>query len=125
VQQKRSTAPLGSDLRNARLEASLTQATLATRLGISLPTLRHAECARGALSGFIAIAAHLGKEISGRSLPPGDCLRHRLARLRERREISQRQLARIAGISPTSVAVSSLAILTPLRGNFASNTDPL
>lgn len=96
---------LGSDLRAARLAAGFTQATLGARVGISLPTLRQAERGLGALATFTALANVLGKEISGRSLPPGKSLGARLMALRKRRGLGRRPLADLAGISATTLAM--------------------
>lgn len=95
---------LGQDLRRARRVAGLTQAGIATRTGFSLPTVRAAERSEGALTTFLLLAASLGMEIGGGSLPAGDELGARLAVLRKRRGLGRRTVAELAGISPTTLA---------------------
>lgn len=104
MRQKRFHSPLGVDLRSARLAAGLTQAELATRVGVSLPTLRQAERGQGSLSTFVTVAEALGQATGGRSLPPGKTLGARLAALRKRKGIGRRTLAEAAAISPTTLA---------------------
>jgi transcriptional regulator with XRE-family HTH domain len=82
----------------------MTQAALALKAGVSLPTLRQSERAKGSLSTFVRLAAGLGKEIGGRSLPPGDDLGSRLRSLRERQKLGRRPVASLAGCSPTTLA---------------------
>ena len=96
---------LGADLRAARKAAGRTQTDLAQAAGVSLPTIRNAEGGRGTLETLAELADRLDREIGGRGLPPGGSLGERLAALRHRREIGQRGLAAMAGISPTSVGV--------------------
>ncbi len=104
LHQRRSSPPLGRDLRTTRKLATLTQSELAARAGCSLPTLRAAERGEGALKTFMSLAAVLDMQIGARSLPLGTTLGARLATLRGRREMGQRVVAQLAGISPTTLA---------------------
>lgn len=104
MHQIRSLSPLGSRLRQARKEARLTQPELAARVVLAVPTLRQAERGLGTLSTFATLAACLGLELSGRSLPPGESLGTRMSAMRTRRGWSLRDLAEKAGISPTTLA---------------------
>ncbi|MGI4794665.1 MAG: DNA N-6-adenine-methyltransferase [Janthinobacterium lividum] len=103
LRQKRFSSPLGVELQQARKACGLTQSVLATRVGISLPSVRAAERGSGSLTMFTSLADALGVEIGGRSLPPGDTLGGRLAALRKRRELGRRTVAKVAGISPTTL----------------------
>lgn len=103
MHQLRYLSGLGRDLLAARRGARLTQAALAVRVGVSLPTLRQAERGRGAMSGFMALAAALEHRVDGRSLPPGDGMGERLAAMRRRRRWGRRVVAAAAGVSPTTV----------------------
>ena len=67
-------------------------------------TVLQAENGRGSLAFFERIAAHLGHEIGARSLPPAKHLGERLAALRQRRGISCRSLALLAGVSAPTVS---------------------
>jgi len=51
---------LGNRLRNARLNADLTQAEVASRAGLSRPTVIAAEQGRGQLENLVAILVAMG-----------------------------------------------------------------
>ena len=104
MHQLRSLSLLGAELRTVRREARWTQPALAARTDITVPTVRQAERGRGDLAGFLVLAAALGMEIGGRSLPPGESLGTRLAAMRGRQGWSQRTVAQMAGISATTLA---------------------
>jgi phage N-6-adenine-methyltransferase len=104
LRQLRLLSSLGSDLRDARRAAGLTQADVASRVGISLPTLRQAERGQGALRMFLALADVLGMAVDARGLPPGSHLGQRLKAVRQQRRIGRRILATAAGVSPTTLA---------------------
>lgn len=97
---------LSPSLAAARQESGLTQAGLAARATLSVPTVRHLEAGRGQIRSFLKALAALELELGGRNLPPGSSLGARLADLRHRRGLSQRQLAALLGITqPTLVAL--------------------
>jgi phage N-6-adenine-methyltransferase len=97
---------LGPDLRGHRKAARLTQAELARRSGLSVPTVRLLEAGRGNLDSFHAALAPLGLELAGRNLPGGPSLGHSLATLRRHRGLGQRELAELVGATqPTVVAL--------------------
>ena len=104
MRQKPLHSTLGFKVLRSRREAGLTQMSLAAAVGISLPTLRQAERGKGSLATLTSLVAALGKEIGGRSLPPGESLGERLAALRLRQRLGRRTLAAIAGCSPTTLA---------------------
>src|SRR3954451_24824312 len=84
----------------------MTQADLAEATGLSMPTIRLLEEGRGNLDSWRAVLDRLGLELAGRSLPPGDAFGLRLASLRKRRRLSQRELADLVCVSqPTVVAL--------------------
>jgi DNA-binding XRE family transcriptional regulator len=84
----------------------LTQAALAAEVGLAEKTLRQLEQGRGNLDSWRAVLEHLGLELVGRSLPPGETLGTRLADPRRRRRLGQRALAELIGVSqPTIVAL--------------------
>ena len=97
---------LGPDLRNHRKAARITQAGLARETGVSVPTIRLLEAGRGNLDSWHAVLERLGLELIGRNLPGGDMLGVRVATLRRRRGLSQRELAALVEVShPTVVAL--------------------
>ena len=97
---------LSPSLAAARHESGLTQAGLAARAALSVPTVRHLEAGRGQIRSFLKALSALELELGGRNLPPGSSLGARLADLRHRRGLSQRQLAALLGITqPTLVAL--------------------
>ena len=104
MRQNRLHSSLGHALREARRASGLTQAALAVAGGCSRPTVRQAEGGQGTLGVFEALATTLGLRIGGRSLPPGDTLGQQLAALRKRRGLALRTVARLADLSPTTVA---------------------
>lgn len=103
--QKNRYHVLGPGLRNARAADGRTQEEVAAAAGLSRPVVVKAERGGGVrLDSFLAIAAVLGREIHGRSLPPGANIGERLGKLRERHRISVRGLSGIAGVSAPTVA---------------------
>jgi phage N-6-adenine-methyltransferase len=97
---------IGSELRKHRKECRMTQAALAVKAGLSVPTVRHLERTRGNLASWDPAVAVLALKIIGRNLPPGATLGQSIATLRRRRGFSQRALAELAGITqPTIVAI--------------------
>ncbi len=95
---------LGRRLRQARQFARISQSELASRVGVSLPTVRQAERGQGGAQVFLTLVHALDMELSGGSLPPGESLGQRLKALRQRQGLSQRDVAAKAGCSPTTVA---------------------
>ena len=104
LHQIRSASRLGRHLAAARADARLTQAELAALASCSVRSVWQAERGLGRADLFIRLAAVIGKEIAGRSLPPGDHLGVRLLALRRRTRTSRRQLSANSGVSPTSIA---------------------
>ena len=94
---------LGAAFRAARLPLS-TQVQLAEAAGIGVAAVRNLEQGRGTLTSWSAALAALGHELRGRSLVVGP-IGTTLAALRKRRGVSQRALARMLGISRTTLAV--------------------
>ncbi len=107
---------LSKTLRQARRERRVSQAKLATRSGLAVLTIRNLEHGRGTLSSLERALKKLGLVLVGRHLPPGQGIGARIADLRKRRRISQRVLARDAGVThPTIVALE-----TASRGRIAT-----
>ena len=104
LHQERSVSRLGRHLAEARADARLTQAELAALASCSVRTVWQAERGQGRADLFIRLAAVAGKELAGRSLPPGNHLGARLLALRHRTRTSRRQLSTGTGVSPTSIA---------------------
>jgi phage N-6-adenine-methyltransferase len=84
----------------------LSQGLLAAAVGLAEKTLRQLEQGRGNLDSWRAVLERLGLELVGRNLPPGESLGSKLASLRRRRRLGQRELADLVGVSqPTIVAL--------------------
>ena len=94
---------LGKQFKEARKAQHLTQAQLAFKANLSIPTLRLLERGRGNLNSWTTALASLGLELDGRSLPAGATIGSRIASLRKRRELTQRELATIIGTTPTTL----------------------
>ena len=104
INNRRHRDGLSGQLRAVRNAAKLTQQDVADGIGMGRDTVVQAESGRGLLTSFERIAAHLDLEIGARSLPPAQHLGERLAALRQRRGISCRSLALLAGVSAPTVA---------------------
>ena len=82
----------------------MTQAALAAKTGLSVPTIRLVERGRSNLSSLRKVIAALDLVLEGGSLPAAEDIGHRVAALRKRRKIGQREFAALVGISqPTLV----------------------
>src|SRR3954453_20269063 len=86
-----------------RKAIGLSQGLLADAVGVTEKTLRQLEAGRGNLDSWRAALDHLGLELIGRNLPPGESLGSKLASLRRRRRLSQRELADLVGVSPPTI----------------------
>jgi transcriptional regulator with XRE-family HTH domain len=104
MHQNRMHDELGSDLRNARQAAGLTQSALGARAGCSVLAVRQAERASGSFPVLVSVAKAVDMLIGARSLPPGSGLSERLHALRERLGLGRRAAGHLAGISATTVA---------------------
>ena len=97
---------LGKELKQARKSKGWTQAYLASSARLSVPTVRYLERGLGSLSSFFRVLEALGLEPAGRNLSGGQSLGQRLANMRKRRNLSQRGLAALVGVTaPTIVAL--------------------
>ena len=97
---------LGVEFRKLRKRTRLTQATVATTAGISLPAIRKLERGLGNLATWTKALNALGWTLRGRNLPAGDSIGRQVAILRKRQKLSQRSLAAMAGITqPTVIAL--------------------
>jgi transcriptional regulator with XRE-family HTH domain len=101
-----TTRVLGTELKLARTASGLSQAALADKAGLSLPTVGQAERSEGRFESFTKLAAALGLTVGSRTpLPAGDSIGEQLATYRVRRgQHSQRGMAAAAGITPATVA---------------------
>lgn len=97
---------LGTELRLARTAAGLSQAALAAKAGVSLPTVGQAERSEGRYDSFTKLAGALGLTIGSRTpLPAGETIGEQLATYRIRLgHFSQRGLAAAAGLTPATAA---------------------
>ncbi len=97
---------LSRSLRLARRSRRLSQVKLSERSGLALATIRNIEHGRGTVGSLLRALRRLRLVIVGRHLPPGRSIGARVADLRRRRRVSQRQLAQDAGVTqPTIVAL--------------------
>ena len=94
---------LGDGLKTYRKQRGWTQAELAERATISIPTLRLLEQSRGNLGSLWGVITTLELKLVGRNLPDGEHTGARLALLRRRRKLSQRHLAQMLSISPSTL----------------------
>ncbi len=95
---------LGNALKSARRALRLTQAMLAHRASLSIPTVRLLERGSGNLHSFSKVLEALGVKLWAKNLPPAKTLGGRIAALRKRRGLSQRALAvRIGTSQPTLI----------------------
>src|SRR4051794_37720114 len=97
---------LGTELKLARTAAKLSQAELAQKAGVSLPTVGQAERSEGRFDSYFKLVGALGLTIGSRNpLPAADTIGEQLATYRIRLgQISQRGLAAAAGITPSTAA---------------------
>ncbi len=95
---------LGLALRAERKAQRFTQANVAKKAGVSIPTIRLLERGRGTLRVWNLALTTLQLTLCGKNLPPGTALGKQVAALRRRRGLGQRPLSDIIGISqPTLV----------------------
>lgn len=90
---------LGEAIKLARKEAGFTQAAIAKRAGIAIPTVRLVETGAGNLDSFLKVLRALDLKLWGKNLPAGDSIGERIVALRKRRSMSQRGLASQAAVS--------------------------
>ena len=95
---------LGDMVRRERKQRRQTQGTLAEDAGLSVPSVRQVERTRGHLSSFWKVLTALSVELEGQNLPVGGGLEKRLAMLRRRRGVSQRELSVLVGVSRPTIA---------------------
>ena len=97
---------LGTELKLARTAAGLSQAALAEKAGVSLPTVGQAERSEGRYDSFTKLADALGLTVGSRTpLPAGETIGEQLATYRLRLgKLSQRGLAVAGGLTPATAA---------------------
>lgn len=95
--------PLRNALRDARNHDGATQAEIAERAGLSVPTVRLLERGKGTIDSLDAYLRCLDLEIYGDRLPRLGNRGERIAALRRARRISQRKLANKIGVTPTPI----------------------
>jgi len=108
---------LGFALHSGRKSQNLTQAGLAERAGLSIPTIRLLEKGQGNLSSWQACLSVLELVLIGRQLPQGEHIGHQIATLRKRRLMGQRAIAALANVSQPT--------LVQLERHFAGRLDTL
>lgn len=106
---------LGQELRQQRKLQKLTQSELATRAGLSVPTVRLVEQGLGNLSSLWAVTAVLSLKLVGRNLPDGERVGERLALLRRRRRVSLTAMAEWLQVSRNTLGT----LERHSRGRFA------
>lgn len=96
---------LGAALREERKRVGWTQAELAGRAGLSAKTVGLLERGSGSLGSWQAVLKVLGVEVAGRHLANGSgkTLGQRIRTLRRRRGLGYRKLARLVGVSPSTL----------------------
>jgi phage N-6-adenine-methyltransferase len=94
---------LGKDIKSARKAQRLTQAALAGRTGLSLPSIRRLEDGRGNLRSWKKAVVALGLVLRGPNLPAGDSAGQRIATLRKRRKLGQREFAEQIGVTQATL----------------------
>jgi phage N-6-adenine-methyltransferase len=107
---------LGPDLRRGRRARHLTQAQLAAAAGLTAKTVGLLEQGRGNLGSFRAVLDQLDLDLVGRNLPAGATWGRRLAVLRRRRGLAQRELAELVGVTRPSL----MALERHERGRLAT-----
>lgn len=94
------------EFRKLRKRSGLTQASVATAAGISIPAIRKLERGLGNLATWAKALDALGWTLRGRNRPAGDSIGLQVAILRKRLKLSQRSFAAMAGITqPTVIAL--------------------
>jgi phage N-6-adenine-methyltransferase len=95
---------LGLLLRAERKVRRLTQAKVARKARLSIPTIRLQEKGGGNIRTWTRILDSLALTVRGRNLPAGPTLGGQIAFLRRRRGLGQRALCKLIGVSqPTLV----------------------
>jgi phage N-6-adenine-methyltransferase len=84
---------LGNHLKRERQERKLTQRDLARQAMLSMPTIRLLESGQGNLSTFWQVLSALTLKVMGRNLPAGEMIGEQIAKLRQRKGLSQRAFA--------------------------------
>ena len=79
---------LGELLRLERTTSRLTQAAVAHKAGLSVPTVRKLERGHGNLQSWHRALDAIGLELAGRNLPPGPTFGKQIAALRKRKRLS-------------------------------------
>lgn len=95
--------PLSRALHDARKQAGARQTDIAEQAGLSVPTVRLLEHGKGTIESLDAVLECLNLEIYGDRLPRSGNRGERIAGLRKARGISQRDLAKEIGVSPTPI----------------------
>ena len=94
---------LGASLRRERESRALTQARVAAKAGISIPTLILLERDQGNIDSWSRVATTLSLRLRGKNLPRAAFLGKQLALLRKRRGIGQRGLAALMGVAQKTI----------------------
>lgn len=94
---------LGLLLKAERKRAQIRQLELAGRATISGPTLRLLETGSGTIRSWNLALDALRVRLHGKNLPSGPSIGARVRLLRNRRQLSQRELARLIGVSPPTI----------------------
>jgi transcriptional regulator with XRE-family HTH domain len=100
---------LGILLRKERKSRRMTQIDLAKKAGVSAPTLRLLERGRGHIHSWIKVLNALALCLRGKNLPQASSIGKQVVLLRKRRNLGQRTLAELIGVTqPTIVQLERL-----------------
>ena len=100
---------LGEQLRHIRATRGIRQVHLAELTNLSRLTVRGLEKGKGNLSSFYAVLGALGLEVDVSRCPAGAHIGDRVAKLRRKKNISQRALAAAISVShPTVVKLKNM-----------------
>jgi phage N-6-adenine-methyltransferase len=94
---------LGVALRTERKSKRLTQAKVARKAHLSIPTIRLLEKGRGTLRSWRRTLAALALTLRAKNLPSASTLGKQIASLRHRRGLGQRALAKLVGASQPTI----------------------
>ena len=95
-----------SSLKRYRKELKLTQFDLSQKTELSIPTIKNLENGLGTIKPLKIVLEFLNLNIIGRTLTTGPNIGAQIAILRKRRNLSQRELAKLVSVShPTIVAL--------------------
>lgn len=94
---------LGNLLHSSRINGGYTQALIASRAGVSLPTLRQCEQTGGSIQSYLKLAQALDLDLVWTGLPSRSVRGSHLATRRKQKNMSQRSMASALGVSQPTI----------------------